>query len=357
MIPMSVGHLLVDDRPGLPYDGDVLRKSHQGFRWEFAPQFESLLAEVLQEPAEPVKISSATTVTRRHVANREFYIKRYLHERRGLAPVAYFIRSDKSRREWTFAPKFQTRGIPVVPHLAHGERWGWYGLLESVLITEGLPGYAPLLTLPESMATEVQRALGRFLRQMHDAGIVYLDISPKNVLYSASEIKFCLIDIDKAQFHDALNEQQRIHHITVFHSRFPLTAAFYDGYGNDVARHAADIDSQAAAIERARVARLSRICLKHRHEVTTRRIGGSKWHIRLADLDENLERVLREPDNEAGSASGFVVTRLAYRSGKEAYRRAYGKELSGEPAPRPVAAADKRVLGVVVRGYFVTKAP
>jgi len=214
-----------------------------------------------------------------------------------------------------------------------------------------------LLAFPGSRTPAFQLVLGRFLRQMHDAGVVYLDISPKNVLYSASESKFCLIDIDKAQFHDALNEQQRIHHITVFHSRFPLTAAFYDGYGNDVARHAADIDSQAAAIERARVARLSRICLKHRHEVTTRRIGGLKWHIRLADLDENLERILQHPEDRASDALGFFVNRLAFHSGKQAYRNAYGKELSGEPAPRPVAAADKRVLGVVVRGYFVTKAP
>ena len=210
------------------------RTTYQGLRWECAPLFESLLTEVLREPGEAVKTSSATTVTRRRVANREFYIKRYLHERRGLAPVAYFVRPDKSRREWRFAPEFQTRGIPVVPHLAHGERWGWYGLLESVLITEGLPGYVSLLTFSGSKTPPFQSALGKFLRQMHDAGIVYLDISPKNVLYSSFDNKFCLIDIDKAELHDTLDERQRIDHITVFHSRFPLTAAFYEGYGNDV---------------------------------------------------------------------------------------------------------------------------
>lgn len=352
---MCIEQPLVDDRPGLPYDGAVARTTYQGLRWECAPQFESLLADVLQEPGEPVKVSSATTVTRRRVADREFYIKRYLHERRGLAPTAYFLRSDKSRREWSFAPAFQTRGIAVVPHLAHGERWGWYGLLESVLITEGLPGYVSLLAFPKSNTPAFQSALGQFVRQMHDAGVVYLDISPKNVLYSASDNKFCLIDIDKAELHDTLDERQRIDHITVFHSRFPLTAAFYDGYGNDVARHAAVITKHAAAIERARVARVSRICLTHRHEVTTRRIGGLTWHIRIADLDENLERVLREPDTAPATPNGFIVTRLAYGSGKQAYREAYGKELSGEPGPRPVAAADKRILGVVVRGYFVAK--
>ena len=354
---MWTGHPLVDDRPGLPYDGGVTRTTYQGLRWEFAPPFESLLAEVLQGPGEPVKTSSATTVTRRHVANREFYIKRYLHERRGLAPVAYFVRSDKSRREWRFAPAFQSRGIAVVPHLAHGERWGWYGLLESVLITEGLPGYVPLLKCPASRTPEFQSALGRFLRQMHDAGIIYLDISAKNVLYSASDNKFCLVDIDKAELRDALDERQRIDHITVFRSHFALTASFYDGYGNQVARHAAAIDKQAAELERARLARLSRVCLTHRHEVATKRIGPLKWHVRIKYFDEKLERVLQQPDSGAAAANGFVVNRLAFHSGKEAYRRAYGLELSGKPGPRPVAAADKRILGVVVRGYFVAKAP
>lgn len=355
MVRVSARHTLVDDRLGRPYDGGVARTIHQGLRWECAPVFESLLSEVLREPGEAVKTSSATTVTRRRLANREFYIKRYRHERRGLSPIAYFIRSDKSRREWRFAPEFQTRGIAVVPHLAHGERWGWYGLLESVLITEGLPGYVSLLAFPGSRTPAFQSSLGGFLRQMHDAGVVYLDISPKNVLYSLSDNRFCLIDIDKAELHDTLDERQRIDHITVFHSRFPLTSAFYEGYGNDVVRHTAEIDQRAAAIERARVARVSRICLSHRHEVTTKRIGGLKWHIRTTEHDENLERILREPDSGTATTNGLVVTRLAFRSGKEVYRRAYGKELSGEAGPRPVAAADKRVLGVVVRGYFVGK--
>ena len=348
---------MIDDRPRLPYDGIVSRTTYQGLRWELAPQFESLLAEVLQEPGELIKISSATTVTRRRVANREFYIKRYLHERRGLAPLAYFVRSDKSRREWRFAREFQVRGIAVAPHLAHGERWGWYGLLESVLITEGLPGYVPLLVCPECQTPQLQSALGGFLRQMHDAGIVYLDISPKNVLHSASDNRFCLIDVDKAQLHDALDERRRIEHIAVFHSRFPLTAAFYDGYGGEIARHASGIDQQASAIRRAYVAGVSRRCLKHRHEVTTKRIGGLKWHVRTKYFDEKLERVLQQPDSGTGNANGFVLNRLAFHSGKEAYRRSYGKELSGEPAPRPVAAADKRILGFVVRGYLVTKSP
>lgn len=351
------GHPLVDDSCQLPYDGAVRRTEYQGLQWELAPEFESLLPEVLQQRGESVKTSSATIVTRHRVANREFYVKRYLHERRGLAPLAYFVRDSKSRREWRQAPQFQARGVAVVPHLAHGERWGWYGLRESVLITEGLSGYVSLLTTRDGTNPEFQSALGRFLRRMHDAGILYLDISAKNVLYSAGEHAFCLIDIDKVRLYPTITEQQRVAHLATFRSRFALAPAFYDAYGSGFSRHAAEIDQRAVAMRRVRVARFSRICLKHSHEVTRKRIGGLKWHIRRAYLDETLERVLRDPDSHTGDPHGFVVDRLAFRSGKEAYRRAYAIELMGGSAPRPVAAADKRVLGFVVRGYFVAKSP
>jgi len=296
-------------------------------------RFESLLPEVLQQPGESVKVSSATIVARHRVANREFYVKRYLHERRGLAPLSYFVRASKSRREWSQAPQFQARGIAVVPHLAHGERWGWYGLLESVLITEGLVGYVSLLTIRDATNSEFQSALGRFLRRMHDAGILYLDISAKNMLYSATEHKFCLIDIDKVQLCPTIDEQQRIAHLVTFRSRFALAPAFYDGYGSGFSRYAAGIDERAAAVRQARVARWSRICLRHSHEVVKKRIGGLLWHIRHEYLNESLERILKDPDRQMDNhnPNGLVVCRLAFRSGKQAYRKAYGSELMVNP--------------------------
>jgi tRNA A-37 threonylcarbamoyl transferase component Bud32 len=350
-------HLLVDDSCQLPYDGAVRRTEYQGLQWELAPEFESLLPEVLQEPGESVKTSSATIVTRHRAANREFYVKRYFHERRGLAPLSYFVRASKSRREWNQAPQFQARGIAVVPHLAHGERWGWRGLLESVLITEGLPGYVSLLTVRDATNPEFQSTLGQFLCRMHDAGILYLDISAKNVLYSATEHKFCLIDIDKVRLCPVIDKQERVAHLVTFRSRFALAPAFFDGYGSGFSRYATEIDERAAAMRRACVARFSRICLRHPHEVARKRIGGLRWHIRRAYLDEKLERILQDPDQQIDDPNAFAINRLAYRSGKKAYRKAYGSELMGESVPRPVAAADRRVLGFVVRGYFVTKSP
>lgn len=326
-------------------------------KWEVQPEFEGLLIRVLQDAGEPVKISSATTVTRHRLAGRAFYVKQYLHNRRGLAPFAYFIRSAKSQREWKLAPQFQARGVAVVPHLAHGERWGWYGLLESALITEGLPGYGMLVEIADANATEIQSALGAFLRQMHDAGILYLDISPKNVLYSRAERRFCVLDIDKVELHSAIDDDRRAAHLAVFHARFPLTDAFYQGYGGAMVRRANEIGERAKAVRAAIAAQQARRCLKHTHEVDTKRIGGLTWRIRRTCSDAHLEKILQDPNAQDSATNGFIITTRRFHSAKQAYREAYRRERLGETAPRPVAAADKRLFGFVVRSYFVAKTP
>ena len=326
-------------------------------RWEVAPEFALEPDQVLAVPGETVKRATMTLVTRHRLAGRVFYVKRYLHGARPFSRLQYFVWAPKSRREWKYAPRLRHRGVPVVPHLAHGECWGWCGLLESTLITEGLPGYELLSTIGDPDAPELQCALGRFVRRMHDVGVVYLDIAPQNLVYARGEHKFCLIDVDKVAFLPAVDEQRRVAHLAVFHSRFSLTEAFYESYGGGIARRAAEIAERAKVIRAVTMTRLSRRCLKHAHEVVTRRIGGLKWHIHRAYLDETLEKILENPDAFLGTANGFVVQRFRSRSAKQAYREAYRRERLGEAALRPVAAVDKRVLGFVVRGYFVAKLP
>lgn len=337
-----------------PYDGRVIRIKHAQMRWELAPEFEALLPQLLQQSGEPVKISSATTVMRHRLAGREFYLKRYFHERRGLAPVAYFIRADKCLREWTHAPLLQQRGVAVVPHLAHGERWSGRGLMESALVSEGPAGYESLTALADVTAAEIQHPLGEFVRRMHDAGVLYLDISRQNVLYSAHDRAFCLIDVDKVSVHSSLTDERRRENLAFFQSFMPLTAAFFEGYGHGFVAHASVIARHAEAIRQARLRQWARRCLAHTNRVGVHRLGGLKWHVRLEFLDDQLRRLLASPD---GAANGFVVHRMRFRSAKAAYREAYHRELCGQRTARPVAAADKRVLGIVWRGYFIAKMP
>jgi tRNA A-37 threonylcarbamoyl transferase component Bud32 len=335
----------------------MLQREYQGVRWQLLPEFEPLLAAVLEDTGETVKQSFVTLVTRHRVAGRVFYVKRYRYEARPLSPVKYFVRSPKSRREWRHAPLLQQRGIGVVPHLAHGERWGWRGLLQSTLITEGMESYEALSAVRDPASADLQFALGRFLRRIHDAGVLYLDISAKNVLYSPVDHAFCLLDVDKVAMASRQDAPQRVDNLIFFCSYFPLTGKFFEGYGDDLVG-ADQIRQRAEALRRARLAKWAGRCLKHKHEVITKRLGGLKWHIRLAHLDARLENVLQDPARHLGNASGFVVQKLRFRSAREAYRQAYHRELLGDAAtPQPVAAAERRILGIVWHGWLVTLPP
>ena len=344
----------LDDLHLLPYDGTVLETEYREFQWEIAPDFKTLLPEVLRQPGEPIKTSSATTVTRHRLAGREFYVKRYLHERRGLAPLAYFVRASKSRREWKWAARMRQRGVAVVPHLAHGERWSWRGLLGSTLITEGLPGYVVLRSLGTLSSPELQFALGRFLRRVHDAGVLHLDITPKNILYSAAGHEFCLMDVDKVVCRNKLSREERTDNLVSLAARVPLTARFYEGYGSDVAFDAEEIAQLAQARWHIWMTQISRRWRKHTHEIDRQQVGELHWYVRTALADEHLRRLMENPEAFCvNGIEGLTVRRFGLGAARRAYQEAYRQELLGQTRFRPVAVGEKRVWGVCLRSYFV----
>jgi tRNA A-37 threonylcarbamoyl transferase component Bud32 len=326
----------------------MMRHEYQDMCWLLAPGFEALLSSVLSSPGTSIKDTLVTAVTRHAVAGRTFYVKQYRHGMRPLAAPIYLIRQPKSQREWRHAAALQARGLRVVPHLAYGERWSWRGLLQTTLITEGLAGFASLDTLPDTSANAIQRALGKLVRQMHEAGVLDLDICARNLLYSATTDACCLLDVDKLLFRKQLNQDQHLTNLACLHSYVPLTDAFYHGYSIEPAALASRVTQRARLILHRRRHHWARRCLDHKHEVTIKQLGGLKWYVRQNYLDESLERLLREPDQPG-------VIQLPFHSGKAAYREAFLAELNGAATSRPVAAADKHVLGLLVRGYLVMR--
>ena len=332
----------------------MLQTEYREFQWEIAPDFETSLPEVLRQTGEPIKTSSATTVTRLRLAGREFYVKRYLHERRGLAPLAYFVRASKSRREWTWAAHMHRRGVAVVPHLAHGERWSWRGLLGSTLITEGLPGYVMLKGAKDLSSPELQFALGRFLRHVHDAGVLHLDMTPKNILHSAAGQTFCFIDVDKVVCRNTLKRAERLDNLISLAARMPLTAAFYEGYGREFAFDAEQIAHRAQARWQVLMTQISRRWRKHTHEIARQQAGGLQWYVRTALVDERVHRVMEDPETFCvNSPEGLTMRRFGLAAARRAYREAYRLELLGQTNSRPVAVGEKRVCGLCLRSYFV----
>ena len=356
---MSPGHPLVDDRPGLPYDGDVARTTYQGLRWEFAPPFESLLAEVLQEPGrigqdllrndrDPTPRRQSRILHQAVPARAARIVARGVFhsvgqeparmdvcpgvpndgDRRGATPGAWrtvgMVRTDGERADYRRTPRLCAVADVSRSRRRQNSNPRWGGSCDKC----------------------TTRVSSIWIFRRRTCCIRHLDN------------KFCLIDIDKAELHDSLDERQRIDHITVFHSRFPLTPAFYEGYGNDVARHAADIDERAAAMERARVARVSRVCLTHRHEVTTKRIG---W-IEVARSHQLTSTIISSASCRSLTAKpGPPMDLLSIAS----HFAPVKKPIAG-PTARNSRANRGRVLSPrrtnafsesISRGYFVAKTP
>ena len=144
-------------------------------KWETRQDFAALLSSVLESGGECVKRSGITTVTRHDVAGRQFYVKTQFHGQRWWWPPKYFFKRPRGWHEWRVAGRLESFGIPVVPHLAYGERWGGSGLLETTLITEGIAGYQPLPKGADLSDPPLQKRLGQLVRRMHDAGVIHED--------------------------------------------------------------------------------------------------------------------------------------------------------------------------------------
>lgn len=319
----------------------------QGIRWSVAEGCQDVVPQILESSTETVKKTEITWVTRHRVGDRVFYVKRYRHGATRFRPVKYFFKSPRSRYEWRLAPELKKKGVPVVPHLAHGERWAWRGLIESAVITECPIGFAAVREV------EDMRVLGTFVRQLHEAGVLHSDFHAKNLLYSAGEKKFCLVDLDKMEMLPSLGEEERFDNLVLIAARVALTKDFYDGYGGVMAARADEVAAAAKAKRRMLKARVARHWREHRENIVVRYAGGLRWLVRADAENDDLSRLLENPDT---AQDRYEVQRFTntIRAARTAYRRAYRRELLGETDTKPVAVGEKRLLGFCFWSYFVT---
>ncbi|HEY6395668.1 MAG TPA: lipopolysaccharide kinase InaA family protein, partial [Candidatus Binataceae bacterium] len=128
-----------------------------GVRWEALAAFATILERLHRNCGEEIQRTPAKLVERYTVEERTLYVKRYLHGVSASRPLKYIFKHPRSWREWLLAHRLEVIGVPIVTHVAHGERWSWRGLEESILVTEGLPGYAALSNRADAGTPEVQR--------------------------------------------------------------------------------------------------------------------------------------------------------------------------------------------------------
>lgn len=330
--------------------------------WRIAQNFAPVLDDVLRASATVVKQSNAKLVSAHDIAGRRYYVKRYRHEAFAMRPLKFFFKSSQARQEWDLAQELSRRGIPLVRHVALGERWSARGLLESILITEGFDG------VPLDEAAEVDTsAVILFVRRVAEAHAIHADLHPANLLVNARG-ELVLVDLHGMRIAErtspGLLEDEMLAQLRVT-LPLPVSEA---------------VNRMARAKRLAAFASRARRCLKTNRDFARKKFGALRWHVRLSALDATLEGVLRDPDgflararslkagrsSTVGAASSLVLKRFNFRRwlrplkdifrqsrARAAFVKAYHLELCGVPTARVFAAADERVLGLVWRGFVV----
>ena len=339
----------------------VIRLERDGIRWELTPECEPILASLLAQPGRVIKESPAKRVSAHEIDGHTYYVKRYRHDAVALRSLKYILKTPPARREWRLARQLEALGVPVVRHVAHGERWNWLGLRESILITEGFDGR------PLDEAKDVPpAAVLEFVGQLHERGVLHEDLHSANILARAKPLEFRLLDLDKTKLMGAIPAAQREDNLAFLgiSMRLPLTGR---------------AEERRVELRRQLLFERSYRCLRHNREFAPRRFGELRWRVRLPLLTPQAERVMTEPDeflnsrstllkrgNTAtiGVADGFVLKRFnlrkvlnlakdVFRSSRpaRAFRKSYHLELAGVPTARVVAVAGRRVLGLLVGSY------
>jgi tRNA A-37 threonylcarbamoyl transferase component Bud32 len=341
----------------------MIHTTQAGFCWEIDPAFARILAEVLSAPGRVVKESPVKRVSVHSAEGVDYYVKRYRHSQVLFRPLKFYFKPSQARQEWQLAQVLVSRHIPVVKHVAHGERWNWSGLQESVLITEGFSG-KPLDEAPRVDPKAVLDLVG----QMHAQGVLQQDLHPGNILVSNDGLHICLVDIHGTIVKDKLGDEQRKQNLAFLRIfvRLPVP------------------EPVALLSERMRrdyYWRRSQRCYRHNREFFPRKYGRLVWQVRLPWLSPQAEAVMQDPDgflahrchllkpgrsSTVGQQSGLVLKRFNLRKitsvfkdlfrrsrAQRAFRKAYHLELAGLRTARPVAAADWRRGWILYRSYYL----
>jgi tRNA A-37 threonylcarbamoyl transferase component Bud32 len=341
----------------------VIQRENDGVRWQLQPDFAPVLDALLKSPGQMVKESPVKQVTVHQVGERIFYIKRYLHHTVPLRPLKFYFKATQARQEWDLAQQLEARKIPIVRHVGLGERRTWSGVQESILVTEGFDGL-PLIHVPGVDPSAVQR----FVEHMHDQGVLQEDLHPGNLLVDKNTFELRLVDLHGTQVLPQLSAGQRDTNMALLRVFLPITVS-------------PEVERLSAARRRTLFHDRSRRWARHNRDFVPVRLGGLKWQVRAGFRSAPVDRVLADPDgflksraqilkpgrtSTVGKADGLVLKRFNFRKlenivkdlfrpsrARRAFRAAYHLELLGIPTARPIAAADRRILGVLVRNYLL----
>jgi len=343
----------------------VIERTHDKFRWQLADDFAPLLETVLQAPPRVVKESAVKLVAEHRAGDKSYFVKRYRHAAVPLRPLKFFFKTSQAREEWQVAQTVAARGIPIVRHVALGERWAVNGLQESILITEGFAG-VPANEAPGLNGEEVSA----FVERMSKAGVMHSDLHPANLLIGQAPFAMRLVDLHGIRFTatpPSESNSNRDHMLAQLRISLPLKVS-------------TEVERASRILRQRALMRRSIRCLRTNREFSVKRFGHWKWHVRSAALTPDIEKVLSDPDqfienaralkqgrsSTVAAAQELVLKRYNFKKplnllkdllrgsrGRRGFRKAYHLELCGVPTARVIATADVRVLGLPTRSYVL----
>lgn len=342
----------------------MTRQTHDHTRWELTPDFAPLLTLLLATPARVVKESAAKLVTEHSLDGRGYFIKRYRHFAVPFRSWKYWFKASQAREEWHLAQALADRQVPVVRHVGLGERRGWRGVHESILITEAFAGVP---------ANEVQNpdlnSLVAFIDQIWRAGVFQSDLHPANLLVAPDSSEMRLVDLHGILVRETPVAADRDAMLAVVRMSLPIPVP-------------PQVRSLSLAQRKQLLHKRSARCLRTNRDFAVRRWGGLKWNVRRAALTPAVEEMLRAPgsfvdraqtlkrgrSSSVVVAQGLVLKRYNFKKplnllkdlfrgsrGRRGFRKAHHLELCGLATPSVVATADHRVCGFPARSYVLMR--
>lgn len=332
-------------------------------RWELAPDFQPLLEEVLTGSGQVVKETPAKLVSLIELRGQGFYVKRYRYSAIPLRPYKYWFKTSQARQEWELARDLEQKGIPIVRHVALGERWHRGGLQDGILITEAFHG----IPVREAGQVFADKVLSLVLR-MHEAGAIQHDLHGANVLVNPDSGEVRLVDLHGIEMKLHLSDRDKAENLARLRKFQAVEVS-------------PDIEVMSREMRRRMYHQRSFRAWKRNRDFEPQEHGRHRWQVRSGLMNDEIRHVLQAPDSfldratlrfkngrSSMVAAGDSVVLKRYNFKKPfnlikdlfrpsralaSFRKAYHLELSGIPTARPLAAADRRVGGLVTGGYFL----
>lgn len=333
------------------------------------------------------------------------FVKRYKSRSPGDV-CKHLVVPSKARSEWNALQLFERVGLPCPRPLAFFEQRSLGRLRDSALVVEALDGAVPLLEyvdapardLPVAGAVALARDLARYVRRMHDAGIMHRDLHGGNILVQAAAEgvpRLFFIDLHRALHLPGLSGWMRRRDLAQLCNSLAVRTSQKIRFLQEYCRAGTGLDARAMQrpiedlgrrLDRRRVRSRSKRCVKKSTVFTRERSRGMRCFVRrdfglaaaeqaiaahvalrsgdgAAVLKRARRSVLTVQQNAGGTSVcvkeycrvGWVralVQGLRGTRAARSWRAAHGLQVRGFHTPLPLALIE-RGRGPLVRESFL----